>query len=127
MIEIERDTLDTIVHQVSETDLYRGNRRDDGAPVAVKLTQRYYPTFRELARLRREHAILRELRAPAPIDRSGAHLCEPRTAKKPADNTEETPIRGSSSNDLRTRRDRGRSGGRRSCEAAHWDPCKDLR
>ncbi|XYH99108.1 protein kinase domain-containing protein [Sorangium sp. So ce1128] len=62
-IEVSGVTLDVLVHQGIETALYRG-RRGDGAPVAVKVTQSDYPTFRQLARLRREHAILRDLTMP---------------------------------------------------------------
>ncbi|WP_437799170.1 AAA family ATPase [Sorangium sp. So ce693] len=60
-MEVSGVTLDVLVHQGIETALYRGRRRGDGAPVAVKLTQSDYPTFRQLARLRREHAILGDL------------------------------------------------------------------
>ncbi|WP_437821276.1 protein kinase domain-containing protein [Sorangium sp. So ce1078] len=60
-IEVSGHTLNLLVHQGIETDLYRGCRLEDGAPVAVKITRSDYPTFRQLARLRREHAILREL------------------------------------------------------------------
>ncbi|WP_437863086.1 protein kinase domain-containing protein [Sorangium sp. So ce363] len=63
-IEVSGVTLDVLVHQGIETALYRGRRRGDGAPVAVKVTQSDYPTFRQLARLRREHAILRDLSMP---------------------------------------------------------------
>ncbi|WP_437973682.1 AAA family ATPase [Sorangium sp. So ce295] len=63
-IEVSGITLDVLVHQGIETALYRGRRRGDGAPVAVKVTQSDYPTFRQLARLRREHAILRALSMP---------------------------------------------------------------
>ncbi|XXX82700.1 AAA family ATPase [Sorangium sp. So ce134] len=62
--EISGIMLDVLVHQGIETALYRGRRRGDGAPVAVKVTQSDYPTFRQLARLRREHAILRDLAMP---------------------------------------------------------------
>ncbi|WP_437923332.1 AAA family ATPase [Sorangium sp. So ce291] len=60
-MEVSGVTLDVLVHQGIETALYRGRRRGDGAPVAVKVTQSDYPTFRQLARLRREHAILADL------------------------------------------------------------------
>ncbi|WP_437590740.1 protein kinase domain-containing protein [Sorangium sp. So ce1000] len=63
-IEVSGVALDVLVHQGIETALYRGRRRGDGAPVAVKVTQSDYPTFRQLARLRREHAILRDLSMP---------------------------------------------------------------
>lgn len=63
-IEVPGLTLDQLVHRGIETELHRGRRLDDGAPVAVKITHSDYPTFRHLARLRREHAILRELSLP---------------------------------------------------------------
>ncbi|XYH93162.1 protein kinase domain-containing protein [Sorangium sp. So ce1128] len=63
-IEVSGVTLDVLVHQGVETALYRGRRRGDGAPVAAKVTQSDYPTFRQLARLRREHAILGDLSMP---------------------------------------------------------------
>ncbi|XYH93163.1 protein kinase domain-containing protein [Sorangium sp. So ce1128] len=63
-MEVSGVTLDVLVHQGIETALYRGRRRGDGAPVAVKVTQSDYPTFRQLARLRREHAILGDLSMP---------------------------------------------------------------
>ncbi|WP_437817483.1 hypothetical protein [Sorangium sp. So ce1078] len=62
--EVSGVALDVLVHQGIETALYRGRRRGDGAPVAVKVTQSDYPTFRQLARLRREHAILVDLSMP---------------------------------------------------------------
>jgi anti-anti-sigma factor len=47
----------------SETVLYRGRRAPDDAKVAIKLTRNEYPTARELARLRREFTILKEIEA----------------------------------------------------------------
>ena len=63
-MEISGLRLDLLVYQGIETALHRGRRLEDGAPVAVKITHSDYPTFRPLARLRREHAILRELTLP---------------------------------------------------------------
>jgi predicted ATPase/GAF domain-containing protein/tRNA A-37 threonylcarbamoyl transferase component Bud32 len=55
-------TLTTNAYEGSETTLYRGRRDADGAPVAVKLTRSQFPTAKELLRLRREFAILNDLR-----------------------------------------------------------------
>jgi predicted ATPase/GAF domain-containing protein/tRNA A-37 threonylcarbamoyl transferase component Bud32 len=64
MIEISGVAIDSLVYGGSETDVFRGRRLRDGARIAVKVTHSDYPTFRQLARLRREHAILRELDEP---------------------------------------------------------------
>ena len=57
MIELPGYTLLNKAFEGSETVLYRG-RRDDGTPVAVKVTRNEFPTARELGRLRRELGIL---------------------------------------------------------------------
>ena len=62
MIDLPGYTLLDKAYEGSETVLYRG-RRDDGTPVAVKLTRGEFPTARELGRLRRELAILEEAAA----------------------------------------------------------------
>jgi predicted ATPase/GAF domain-containing protein/tRNA A-37 threonylcarbamoyl transferase component Bud32 len=52
------------IHEGSETVVYRARSSATGAPVILKMTKTDYPTARELARLRRELAILRELDLP---------------------------------------------------------------
>src|SRR5688572_28951318 len=52
------------LHEGAETVVYRGLRADTGAPVILKATKNEYPTAKELARLRRELSILRELDLP---------------------------------------------------------------
>ena len=64
LIDVPGLSLDLLVHQGCETDLFRGRRRADGVPIAVKVTHGDHPTFRQLARLRREHAILSDLHLP---------------------------------------------------------------
>ncbi|XYI02389.1 AAA family ATPase [Sorangium sp. So ce1128] len=59
--ELRGYTLTTKAYEGSETILFRGRRDTDGAPVAVKITRNEYPTERDLARLRREFAILRDV------------------------------------------------------------------
>lgn len=61
MLELPGYTLTTETYVGSETAVYRGHRDADGAPVAIKVTSNEYPTGREIARLRREFALLREL------------------------------------------------------------------
>jgi predicted ATPase/GAF domain-containing protein/anti-anti-sigma regulatory factor/tRNA A-37 threonylcarbamoyl transferase component Bud32 len=51
-----------VLHEGAETVVYRGRAGD--ARVVVKATRREYPTAKELARLRREFTILRELDLP---------------------------------------------------------------
>lgn len=60
-MELSRYALKTLVHEGTETVLYRGNRQFDDAPVVVKLTRDEYPSWRALSRLRLEHSILLDL------------------------------------------------------------------
>ncbi|WP_437893409.1 AAA family ATPase [Sorangium sp. So ce124] len=60
MIDLSGHTLFERVYEGSESVLYRGRRNEDGAPVAVKMPRSEFPTARDLARLRREFAILRD-------------------------------------------------------------------
>lgn len=52
------------IHEGTETAVYRARAVDTGASVILKVTKSEYPTARELARLRREFGILRELDLP---------------------------------------------------------------
>ena len=61
LLELPGYTLTARSYEGSETVLYRGRRDADSAPVAVKVTRNEYPTSKELARLRREFAILQDL------------------------------------------------------------------
>src|SRR5262245_46276568 len=61
LLELPGYTLTTKAYEGAETILYRGRRSFDGALVAVKATRNEYPTGRDLARLRREFAILQDL------------------------------------------------------------------
>jgi len=49
------------IHEGAETVVYRARAAGTDAPVILKLTKSEYPTARELARLRREFSLLREL------------------------------------------------------------------
>ncbi len=61
LLDLPGYTLTARAYEGSETVLYRGRRDADSAPVAVKVTRNEYPTSRDLARLRREFAILKDL------------------------------------------------------------------
>ena len=63
MIELPGYTIAEKTYEGSETVVYRGRRDSDGAPVAVKVTRNDYPTAKELARLRREFALLQDISA----------------------------------------------------------------
>lgn len=52
------------VQEGDETTLYRARDERTQAPIVLKVTKSEYPTARELARLRREFALLRELDLP---------------------------------------------------------------
>jgi predicted ATPase/GAF domain-containing protein/tRNA A-37 threonylcarbamoyl transferase component Bud32 len=53
-----------LIQEGTETVVYRARAVDTGASVILKLTKSEYPTAKELARLRREFGILRELDLP---------------------------------------------------------------
>jgi predicted ATPase/GAF domain-containing protein/tRNA A-37 threonylcarbamoyl transferase component Bud32 len=53
-----------MIHEGAETLVFRARAAETGAPVIIKLTKNEYPTARELARLRREFAILRDIETP---------------------------------------------------------------
>jgi predicted ATPase/GAF domain-containing protein len=72
-------TLTTLVHVGAHTVLHHGYRNADRAPVAVKLLKSEYPSPRDLARLRREYMITRDLDAAGIVktyglEKSGAGL-----------------------------------------------------
>jgi len=51
-------------HDGSNTQLYRGTRDVDQAPVVIKVPRSEYPSSREIARLQHEYRLLSELRIP---------------------------------------------------------------
>jgi predicted ATPase/GAF domain-containing protein/anti-anti-sigma regulatory factor/tRNA A-37 threonylcarbamoyl transferase component Bud32 len=50
-----------LLHEGAETAVYRARAEGTGAPLILKVTKSEYPTARELARLRREFSLLRDL------------------------------------------------------------------
>ncbi len=61
------DIID-IVYRSPRTTVYRGVRREDLRPVAIKTLTDRYPRPRDLAVLRREFRVARQLRGPGIID-----------------------------------------------------------
>ncbi|HRI71558.1 MAG TPA: serine/threonine-protein kinase PknK, partial [Polyangium sp.] len=51
----------TPIYEGAETFVYRARQTDSGTPVVLKRTKNEYPSAREIARLRREFVILREI------------------------------------------------------------------
>ncbi len=64
-------TLREQIHQGANAVLYRGTRDSDGLSVVIKLASSQYPGAQELARLRHEHSILRELDMPSVVKTYG--------------------------------------------------------
>ncbi|HEU4532457.1 MAG TPA: AAA family ATPase, partial [Polyangiaceae bacterium] len=67
MIDLAGYTLTEQLCDGPDAALLRGRRHADRAPVLVKLLHGEYPTPRELARLRHEFSICRELDAPGAV------------------------------------------------------------
>jgi PAS domain S-box-containing protein len=64
MPDLSEYTLTELLHAGSYAVLHRGYRNADRAPVVVKLLHSEYPNPREIARLRHEYLICRDLDAP---------------------------------------------------------------
>ncbi|AUX22496.1 histidine kinase [Sorangium cellulosum] len=72
-------TLTRLIHESATSTVYRGYRNEDGAPVAVKRLKGDRPDPAEIAKLRYEHAIARELSLPGVVrvlalEKIGANL-----------------------------------------------------
>lgn len=70
-ISLPNYTLGERIHQGTNTVLYRGTRNSDGVSVVIKVSRSEYPGLRELAQLRHEHGILRELDVPGVVKTYG--------------------------------------------------------
>lgn len=66
MIELQHYVLQTKVHEGPDTSLYEGQRTSDGLQVVGKLLKSPYPSPRDVARIRHEYSLLKDL-----IDISG--------------------------------------------------------
>ncbi|MEZ4221573.1 MAG: AAA family ATPase [Polyangiaceae bacterium] len=64
MIELPRYVVSEQIHEGAHASVFRGTRQSDGLPVAVKCSRGEYPSPKDLARLRHEHALMRDLELP---------------------------------------------------------------
>lgn len=67
MNETAKHTLSELIYEGSDTLLYRGYRKADGAAVTLKIPKSSLPSLRELAKLRHEYALLQNLKIPGVI------------------------------------------------------------
>src|SRR5690242_4255394 len=61
MITVQQYTLGEAAHDGVEAAIYRGYRNEDRQPVSIKLLKGEYPSPRQIAKLRHEYAITRDL------------------------------------------------------------------
>ncbi|RMH69519.1 MAG: GAF domain-containing protein [Gemmatimonadetes bacterium] len=61
MISIDGYTIDTLIYKGVNTVIYRGKRQVDDLPVIIKVLKADHPTPAELARLKHEHDIIKDL------------------------------------------------------------------
>ncbi|UQA59500.1 AAA family ATPase [Polyangium aurulentum] len=64
MLGLSHYSLTEIIHETAESAIYRGHRKEDRTPVVVKFLKDEYPTPRDVAKLRHEHAIMSEIESP---------------------------------------------------------------
>ncbi|WP_437727216.1 AAA family ATPase [Sorangium sp. So ce861] len=64
MLILQDYTATEKIYEGITSVLYRGHRNADRLPVAVKLLKSEYPDPRELAKIRHEHALMRDLSVP---------------------------------------------------------------
>ncbi|WP_437995707.1 AAA family ATPase [Sorangium sp. So ce185] len=67
MALLSRYTLDEPIHEGRSAILYRGRRSADGVPIVAKVLRSEYPEPREIAKLRHEFAILKQLVLPGVV------------------------------------------------------------
>lgn len=71
MIQLPRYLVSEQIYESSHAVLFRGTREADGLPVAIKCLKSEYPSLSDLARLRHEHAMLREIDVPGVVKSVG--------------------------------------------------------
>ncbi|XXX80351.1 AAA family ATPase [Sorangium sp. So ce134] len=64
MLILQDYTATEKIYEGITSVLYRGHRNADRLPVAVKLLKSEYPDPRDLAKIRHEHAVMKDLRVP---------------------------------------------------------------
>src|SRR6185503_7192036 len=68
------------VYQGNNTIIYRGERTSDGMPVMIKALRSDYPTPRQLASLRHEYEMIKNLDLPGVVKTYGMEQWENRPA-----------------------------------------------
>jgi len=61
MSDAERYTIDEVIYEGADSIIYRGRRTADDAPVALKILKRETLGPKELAQLRHEYEIVKDL------------------------------------------------------------------
>ncbi|MDJ1182974.1 trifunctional serine/threonine-protein kinase/ATP-binding protein/sensor histidine kinase [Roseofilum casamattae] len=61
MIALTNYKVTQLIHQGERTLVYRGQKIENGEPVAIKLLNNQYPSFRELVQFRNQYAIAKNL------------------------------------------------------------------
>ncbi|XXX80375.1 AAA family ATPase [Sorangium sp. So ce134] len=64
---LSRYTLNEPIHEGRSSILYKGRRSADGVPIVAKVLKSEYPEPREIAKLRHEFAILKQLALPGVV------------------------------------------------------------
>ncbi len=67
MIHLPRYKILSLIHEGAHALLYRAQRESDQLPVTIKCLKSEYPSVAELARIKHEHAMLRELDLPGVV------------------------------------------------------------
>jgi predicted ATPase/GAF domain-containing protein/anti-anti-sigma regulatory factor/tRNA A-37 threonylcarbamoyl transferase component Bud32 len=71
MLHLDSYTVSERIHEGATTAIYRGRRLEDGARVVLKVLKNDYPSQRDIARLRHEHAILADLKGAGVVKTYG--------------------------------------------------------
>ncbi|MGK4004502.1 AAA family ATPase [Sorangium sp. So ce1036] len=75
-VGVSQFTITEVLHSGLDTALYRGYRNSDHAPVSVKLLKRSHESPREVAKLRYEYMMIRDLGLPGVVTAYGLERSE---------------------------------------------------
>src|SRR5689334_14930242 len=68
-------TIDSTIYEGKESIIYGGRRDSDGASVAIKTLKSEYPSLYEVAKLRHEYALLKNLDVPGVVKAYALERC----------------------------------------------------